>query len=215
MRRIIDSLKVDNVVYGIGSTYVDEKITKLLNSKQSVLDSNNKLPYEFISNVPKKLSDFVNDLGFITSIPEGVFALKEHTHPQYLTEHQSLNAYSTREEVENKIKSIVIPKKLSELLNDVGFVTKVPKRTSELINDSGFLTEHQSLSDYTRTEDLAKVALSGSYNDLKYKPFIPTKVSSLINDEDYQTGKEVAEAINTAIGSRKSDSSVTLRIWVE
>lgn len=212
MRRIIDSLKVDNVVYGIGSTYVDEKITQLLDSKQSVINSDNKVPYEFISNAPKNLSNFVNDLGFITSIPEGVFALKEHTHPQYLTEHQSLSAYITREEVENKLKNIIIPKKISELLNDIGFITKsdLPKRTSELLNDSGFLTEHQSLSDYTRTENLAKVALTGSYNDLIYKPAIPTKVSSLTNDLKYQTEKEVSDAL-----AKLKPNVVVLRVWTE
>ena len=35
------------------------------------------------------------------------------------------------------------------------------------------LTEHQSLADYTKTEDLAAVATSGSYNDLSDKPTIP------------------------------------------
>lgn len=212
MRRIIDSLQVDNVIYGIGSTYVDEKITELLATKQSTINSDNKLPYEFISNTPKNLSNFVNDLGFITSIPEGVFALKEHTHPQYLTEHQSLSAYITREEVENKLNSIVIPKKLSELLNDIGFITKsdLPKRTSELINDTGFLTEHQSLSDYTRTDNLAKVALSGSYNDLIYKPAIPTKVSNLTNDLKYQTEEEVTAAL-----TKVKPNVVVLRVWSE
>ena len=35
------------------------------------------------------------------------------------------------------------------------------------------LTEHQSLADYTKTEDLAAVATSGSYEDLSDKPTIP------------------------------------------
>ena len=35
------------------------------------------------------------------------------------------------------------------------------------------LTEHQSLADYTKTEDLAAVATSGSYNDLSNTPTIP------------------------------------------
>ena len=35
------------------------------------------------------------------------------------------------------------------------------------------LTEHQSLADYTKTEDLAAVATSGSYEDLSNTPTIP------------------------------------------
>lgn len=47
-----------------------------------------------------------------------------------------------------------------------------PTKLSEFENDSGFLTEHQSLVDYAKTADLAKVATSGSYNDLTNKPTI-------------------------------------------
>ena len=42
-----------------------------------------------------------------------------------------------------------------------------------------------ALVDYTKTDDLATVALSGDYNDLLNKPTIPTKTSDLINDSDF------------------------------
>ena len=38
---------------------------------------------------------------------------------------------------------------------------------------SQYLTEHQSLTGYAKTADLAKVATSGSYNDLTNRPTIP------------------------------------------
>jgi hypothetical protein len=74
---------------------------------------------------------------------------------------------------------IIIPTELSELTNDVGYITDadVPTKTSELTNDSGFLI----------STDLASVALSGSYNDLTNKPTIPTATSQLTNDSGFIT----------------------------
>ena len=72
-----------------------------------------------------------------------------------------------------------IPSKVSELENDVPYLTEhqdlsdyakvedVPTKTSELENDVPFLTEHQSLEDYAKVED------------------IPTRVSQLSNDAGY------------------------------
>lgn len=42
-------------------------------------------------------------------------------------------------------------------------------------------------NNYTKTSNLASVALSGSYNDLSNKPTIPTKVSELNNDSGFIT----------------------------
>jgi hypothetical protein len=39
-----------------------------------------------------------------------------------------------------------------------------------------------NLTNYTKTEDLADVALSNDYEDLDNKPEIPTKLSDLEND---------------------------------
>ena len=64
----------------------------------------------------------------------------------------NLSAYYTNTEVDNLL---------------LGYVT-----TSELLT---------TLSAYTKTKDLAKVALSGSFNDLKDLPTIPT-VATIIND---------------------------------
>lgn len=84
----------------------------------------------------------------------------------------------------------------------------IPSKTSELENDSGYLTEHQDLSLYAKTADLAQVAKTGSYNDLTDTPTIPsttglaskeyvdqkvesieipTKVSAFENDKGYLT----------------------------
>ncbi|MBR2248681.1 MAG: hypothetical protein IKE89_03445 [Bacilli bacterium] len=66
-----------------------------------------------------------------------------------------------------------IPKKVSELQNDSGYITNadVPTKTSDLTNDSGFITkEVNDLENYTPTSNLSSVATSGAYNDLTGTP---------------------------------------------
>ena len=158
MRKLVDSIRVGNNIFGIGSTYITEEVSKLLNTKQDTIDLDNKLDYELIANVPEKLSDFTNDLNF-------------------LTEHQSLSAYSTTEEVENKInsatsglaKSTDIPTKVSQLANDRNYTTMADVEakgylaehqslsgyaTEEWVESKDYLTEHQSLENYSTKEDL-------------------------------------------------------------
>lgn len=58
--------------------------------------------------------------------------------------------------------------------SEYALTTAIPTSTSQLTNDSGFLTEHQDLSSYAKTANLATVATTGSYNDLTNKPTIPS-----------------------------------------
>lgn len=94
---------------------------------------------------------------------------------------------STNQTEESEI-DFTIPTKTSDLENDVPFLTEediptVPTKLSELENDTGFVDKYvNNLEFYTKTEDLADVALSNDYNDLDNKPTIPTKLSDLTND---------------------------------
>ena len=78
---------------------------------------------------------------------------------------------------------IDIPTELSELTNDVGFITSadVPTKTSDLTNDSGYIT----------SADVSAVGLSGDYDDLTNKPTIPTLTSQLTNDSGFITNAQV------------------------
>lgn len=52
------------------------------------------------------------------------------------------------------------------------------------------------LTGYVLRNDLAAVALSGSYNDLNTKPIIPTKTSDLINDSSFITNADLPTKIS-------------------
>ena len=130
---------------------------------------------ELAAAIPTKTSQLDNDSG-------------------YLTEHQSLENYYTKEQTDSSINAVktAIPTKTSQLTNDSGYLTEhqsladyytksqvdssinavrdaIPVNVSQLNNDSGYLTEHQSLDGY------AKISA------------IPTKTSQLTNDSGYLT----------------------------
>lgn len=105
-----------------------------------------------------------------------------------------------------------VPTKLSELTNDVGYITSAP--VSSVNGQTGDVVIEQ-VDAYTKTEtntllsakadsaDLASVATSGSYNDLSNKPTIPTvptKVSAFQNDAGYLTSAPVS-SVNGQTGA--------------
>lgn len=83
-----------------------------------------------------------------------------------------------------------IPTQISELTNDVGYITindipTIPSKTSELINDSGFITESDIPPIPNKTSDLI--------NDSGYITIadVPTKTSELTNDSGFITSPNV------------------------
>jgi hypothetical protein len=101
-----------------------------------------------------------------------------HTHSQYLTEHQSLENYATKNYVTDAInnaslggsdvnldgyaKLTDIPTKTSQLENDINFLTEVPTEyiTETELNEKGYLTEHQDISGLATKQELTS-GLSG------------------------------------------------------
>ena len=83
--------------------------------------------------------------------------------------------YYTKTEVDELIKDVDIPTKVSELQNDSGFIT-------------GYVETDPVFSATSGQFELKSEAFDGDYNSLTNKPTIPTKVSELQNDSGYITG---------------------------
>ena len=77
-----------------------------LASEQFVLDKISEIE---IPEVPSKISELENDAGFISEIPSEYITESELDSKGYITEHQSLDNYATKEFVTDSIESINIP----------------------------------------------------------------------------------------------------------
>ena len=82
--------------------------------------------------------------------------------------------------------------------------------TDELVAKIGssITKDVADLANYTKTEDLSKVALSNDYNDLDNLPTIPTDNAELANGAGYQTASDVNTAITEAVKDFATDTEV-------
>ena len=111
------------------------------------------------------------------------------------------------------ITSESVPTKLSELTNDAGYITsadvpKVPTKTSELTNDSGFVN---SSAIPTKTSELTNDSNFAKLTDI---PTVPTKLSDLTNDAGYLQYNDVGTGLltikrnNESIGTFNANETV-------
>ena len=84
------------------------------------VDSVNGMTGDVVLDIPSKTSDLVNDSGFLTSIPDEYVTEAELDAKGYLTQHQSLENYATKDYVSNALT----PYAKTENIPDVsGFTT--------------------------------------------------------------------------------------------
>ena len=93
--------------------------------------------------------------------------------------------YYTKTEVDELIKDVYIPTKVSELQNDTGYIT-------------GYVETDPVFSATSGQFELKSEAFNGDYNSLENKPTIPTKTSELTNDAGYITGYVETDPVYTA-----------------
>ena len=118
--------------------------------------------------VPTKTSELTNDKHFITleELPNsnagaGTLTIKKNN---------AVQGTFTPTQDENVTINLTVPLKVSELINDTGFITNagIPTKTSQLTNDSGFITNAA----------------------------IPTKTSQLTNDSGFAIDANIVHKNN-------------------
>lgn len=160
-------------------------------------------------------------LEYVNSIDENK-ANKEHSHTlsnitdftgyatekwvedkNYLTQHQSLDNYYTKDQTNSAIeeakvdltpyaKAADIPKNVSQLNNDANYLTEVPSEyiTETELASKGYLTEHQSLNGYAKLTDIPDV--SNFITEVPAEYVTETE----LNNKGYATEKYVSEILD-------------------
>lgn len=172
--------------------------------------------YEDLTGQPVNLSQFTNDVGYLTEVPDGsvsraklsselnanltavenaVDGLQNSVRDLSNTKADKTTVSALSDTVALKADKTELPTKTSDLTNDSGFITSadVPTKVSELTNDSGYITS-AALSPYSTTQQMNN-AISTAVANKADKSEIPTKVSELTNDSGFVNSTQVNNAL--------------------
>ena len=136
--------------------------------------------------VPTKTSELTNDKHFVTleELPNsgagtGTLTIKKNN---------AVQGTFTPTQDEDVTINLTVPLKVSELINDTGFITNagIPTKTSQLTNDTGFIT-NADISIPTKTSQLTNDTGFITNADIS----IPTKTSQLTNDSGFITNAAI------------------------
>ena len=138
---------------------------------------------------PKKVSEFTNDKGFITTSALVKYATQEWVNGRgFITKHQDLSLYA---------KSVELPTKLSQL-----------------VNDSGYLTKHQSLSGYAKESWVNEKGYLTGIAKSQIENVLTGDITSHTHNHYY--GSKVSRVANTVLaGPNGASGSASFRKLME
>ena len=153
-------------------------------------DSNIDLSgYALKSDIPSDLGSFTNDANYLTATDVASMYLSKEAFEAYVLtagnpDAVDLSLFAKTADLENYAKNSELAKyaKSTELEN-YAKTTDIPKKVSDLTNDIGYLTQHQSLSGYAKTSDLNNYAKKTDLNSYAKTTDVPTKLSQLTADK--------------------------------
>ena len=106
----------------------------------------------------------------------------------YLTEHQSLSNYATKQEIPQPYNDAELKERLNRLENKPAIDTS-NFVTNEVLNSKGYLTQHQSLEGYAKKSEIPQ-----AYNDTEVKQRLSTIEQK---GESYATKEQLASIPKT------------------
>ena len=162
----------------------DKRFLTLHEAANYFLPKTDTIKYANVINAPTKLSQFTNDVPYVSASQLSQYALKSEVKTNdafiptktsdltndsgFLTEHQDLSDYA-------KINWVLGQGYLSELpdLNKAGYATQ------QWVKNQGYLSAHQSLAQYVKKDELNGYAKNWDI------PVVPEYISSFKNNVGY------------------------------
>ena len=191
---------------------IPTKVSQLENDKGYLTEHQDLTGYA-------KKTDIPDVSGFITEIPAEYVTDDELNAKGYLTEHQSLANYYTKPEVNELIPDLsgyalkteipTVPTNVSAFNNDVGYLTEIPAEyvTETELNSKGYLTEHQSLANYSTTEEMNN-AISNHHDNTKQDKLTAGSNITIENNVISATGGGSGSSYTFTDGLTETDGTV-------
>ena len=166
---------------------------------------------------------WVNQQNYLKSIPSEYITETELNAKGYLTEHQDISNLATKAEVPtNKVSEIdlsgyalkteipTVPTNVSAFNNDVGYLTEIPSEyvTETELESKGYLTEHQSLANYSTTEEMNN-AISNHHDSTKQDTLTAGNNITIENNVISATGGGSGSSYTFTDGLTETDGTVS------
>ena len=184
--QVIDALNNSiNTKADKSTTYTKTEVNNLINA------------IDVTDQLPKDLGDLTNNAGYLKSIPSEYVTESELAAKKYLT-----SFTETDPTVPTWAKQSTKPKYTATEVGALPASTYIPKKVSDLENDSGFLTEVPD--EYvTETELTAKKYLTAVPDTYATKVYVDTEIAELAETsaEALETLKELSKELEGQEGS--------------
>lgn len=115
----------------------------------------------------------------LNSVNDRLQSLEAIDHSQFLTEHQSLENYYTKSEVDTRITDAV-----------TGGTVDLSNYYTKSESDSKYLTEHQSLDGYAKIQDIPSVSVSSTDGNIITINNVDNKLVNATTESDGEMSKE-------------------------
>jgi hypothetical protein len=132
-----------------------------------------------LQNVEKEINEINNSLDMKVDVGK-VYTKSEIDNKGYLTEHQSLTNYYTKNEVDKAIENVEV--------DLTGYATE------QWVKEQNYLTEHQSLTNYyTKTEvdnKIDNIEVDVDLTEYATKSYVDAAVEAKVDSSDIWTGTQ-------------------------
>lgn len=122
----------------------------------------------------------------LNSVNDRLQSLEAIDHSQFLTEHQSLENYYIKSEVDTKIADAV-----------TGGTVDLSNYYTKSESDSKYLTEHQSLDGYAKIQDIPSVSVSSTDGNIITINNVDNKLVNATTESDGEMSKEDKAKLDT------------------
>ena len=165
---------------------------------------------EIVKNVATAVAEQIKNV----QVDLGNYYTKTEVDEKIANVNVDLTGYATETYVQEQIDAIPepdlrgyalktdIPKKVSDLTNDAGYLTSVPEEyiTETELNAKGYLTEHQDLSDYALKTDVPSV------EGLATKTYVDDAVAAVDVSEQLKDYAKSADVYTKTEVNNKTDA---------